>query len=291
MTADAKIGLLLGLMFIAIIAFLLNGLPDFLQNGSEGVIETAITPSPQNSVVVEQTVSRIVNDLEPMALRQVEPPRQVQVVADFSGDQPVITPVPQTVTYAAPVAPTPAPQTIELPSLPSATYTTSTPANYGAVTTTLSGQTHIVRKGENLAEIATRYYGSDAGNTRAVIQRLYAANRDVLESPDKIRVGDKLTIPPAGEMTAAQSASSTHPLLNKFKDVFVPAPAPKRAAPAVSRPAASVKEYTVQSGDRLWDIAEQYLGSGKRYNEIVRLNRLDDPDHIPAGTKLKIPAR
>jgi hypothetical protein len=31
MTADAKVGLLLGLFFIVIIAFLVNGLPNFIQ--------------------------------------------------------------------------------------------------------------------------------------------------------------------------------------------------------------------------------------------------------------------
>ena len=35
MTTDAKVGLLLGLVFIVIIAFLINGLPDFLK-ASEG---------------------------------------------------------------------------------------------------------------------------------------------------------------------------------------------------------------------------------------------------------------
>ena len=33
------------------------------------------------------------------------------------------------------------------------------------------------------------------------------------------------------------------------------------------------REYTVRSGDTLWDIAESYYGGGWRYRAIVRDNR------------------
>ena len=35
----------------------------------------------------------------------------------------------------------------------------------------------------------------------------------------------------------------------------------------------SAQTYTVQSGDSLWAIAQQYLGDGNRYEEIIELNR------------------
>ena len=34
------------------------------------------------------------------------------------------------------------------------------------------------------------------------------------------------------------------------------------------------KTYTVKHGDSLWSIAQRYLGSGARYNEIKKLNNL-----------------
>lgn len=42
------------------------------------------------------------------------------------------------------------------------------------------------------------------------------------------------------------------------------------------------------SGESLWDIAEQYLGSGERYTEIKEFNNLKS-DILRAGMVLKIP--
>lgn len=288
MTADAKIGLLLGLMFIAVIAFLLNGLPDFLQTEPEGIIQTAIAPPAPRAAVMEETVSRVIENLQPAALRQVEEPQAVQVVADFTEAQPFVsvTPAP------APLSVEQAARTIELPA---PVVPAPAPAPVAVAAPTPRPNVHVVKKGESLAAIAKQYYGSEVGNQRATIDRLYELNSDVLKSADTIRVGDKLVIPPAEELLASSSRANSSPpsLMDRFRRAFEPvnASASTRASrPVASKPTAS-KEYTVQTGDRLWDIAEQFLGDGKRYPEIVRFNGLSDPDHIPAGTKLKIPSR
>ncbi|WP_198652397.1 LysM peptidoglycan-binding domain-containing protein [Nocardioides allogilvus] len=52
------------------------------------------------------------------------------------------------------------------------------------------------------------------------------------------------------------------------------------------------ERYTVRRGDSLWKIAEERLGSGTRYVELVDLNRavLDGrPDFLLPGTVLKVP--
>ena len=46
--------------------------------------------------------------------------------------------------------------------------------------------------------------------------------------------------------------------------------------------------YTVKEGDTLWEIAEDFLGNGARYNEIKTFNGLET-DTIFAGQTLKIP--
>jgi len=65
MTSDAKIGLLLGLVFIIIIAFVINGLPDFLQPDEEKVLVTGINTESDlgdignNAALAVKTIERM----------------------------------------------------------------------------------------------------------------------------------------------------------------------------------------------------------------------------------------
>lgn len=52
----------------------------------------------------------------------------------------------------------------------------------------------------------------------------------------------------------------------------------------------SIVYYTVQSGDTLWEIAEKFLGSGTRYQEIQTLNDLTGVTIFP-NQVLKIPPK
>lgn len=54
-----------------------------------------------------------------------------------------------------------------------------------------AGTTYEIRKGDTLSAIAQRHYG-DASQWR----RIYEANRSVIDDPDKIFPGQKITIPP-----------------------------------------------------------------------------------------------
>ena len=60
------------------------------------------------------------------------------------------------------------------------------------------------------------------------------------------------------------------------------------------------KSYTVQTGDTLWDIADEKLGDPTRYPELFDASRdtmqpggkrLVDPDHIEPGWDITIPAQ
>lgn len=64
-----------------------------------------------------------------------------------------------------------------------------------------------------------------------------------------------------------------------------PAAADTPISPQIAR------NYTVQSGDTLYKIAEELYGSGDEYEKIFEANRetLDSPDHIKPGQKLNIP--
>jgi cell envelope opacity-associated protein A len=55
---------------------------------------------------------------------------------------------------------------------------------------TTSGRTYKVQAGDTLSKIAKDFYGNASD-----YNRIFAANRDKLESPDKIQAGQELVIP------------------------------------------------------------------------------------------------
>src|SRR6185437_11862573 len=73
------------------------------------------------------------------------------------------------------------------------------------------GQTYTVKAGDNLSKISKQFYG-DADE----YMRIFYANQDKLRDPDKIQVGQELTIPKAGwvafvlEILRAELAGSFH---------------------------------------------------------------------------------
>ena len=54
-----------------------------------------------------------------------------------------------------------------------------------------SGQTYEVKSGDNLSKISKQFYGDPNE-----YMRIFYANRDKLNDPDKIQVGQQLVIPP-----------------------------------------------------------------------------------------------
>ncbi|MHC4950254.1 MAG: LysM peptidoglycan-binding domain-containing protein [Planctomycetota bacterium] len=62
--------------------------------------------------------------------------------------------------------------------------------------------------------------------------------------------------------------------------------------PATVTPSVPSTEYIVKDGDSLWKIAEEQLGNGMRYKEILRLNpNISEDQALHEGTKLKIPTQ
>ena len=49
----------------------------------------------------------------------------------------------------------------------------------------------------------------------------------------------------------------------------------------------SPKPYTVQKGDTLWAIAKKYLGDGKKYTELAKLNNISNPNLIYPGEVIR----
>ena len=50
----------------------------------------------------------------------------------------------------------------------------------------------------------------------------------------------------------------------------------------------SPKQYIVKKGDTLWNICKKELGDGSKYKEIAELNKLENPNKIYVGQKLRL---
>lgn len=73
------------------------------------------------------------------------------------------------------------------------------------------------------------------------------------------------------------------------------APPPHEADPPAAEhvePDPPTTTYTTRRGDSLWKIAQQVLGDGTRYTELIDINRDvlgDRPDFLPIGLALRVP--
>ena len=115
---------------------------------------------------------------------------------------------------------------------------------------------------------------------------------------------DRLVAAAALLFVAVPTVSAVLPQPRAHAAVAAPLPDEPQAAVAVDAPAEPRTEdhaqtvqpvterYTVKRGDSLWRIAEERLGDGTRYVELVALNEavLDGrPDFLLPGTVLKVP--
>jgi nucleoid-associated protein YgaU len=151
-------------------------------------------------------------------------------------------------------------------------------------------KTYTVAGGDSLASIAKKLYGPEEGNKRANIDRIFQANRNILKSPDLLYEGQKLTIPALSPaVSGTTSAKSIFPstLVEKVESIG-------RKVITTNKPAdEKMRYYVVKDDDSLWDIAVAQLGKGGRWSEIVKLNTdiIKNPDHVPAGMRLKLPVK
>jgi len=114
-------------------------------------------------------------------------------------------------------------------------------------------ETYTVQPGDSLWKIAKKFYG-----TGDAWQRIFDANKDIIKDPNKIYVGQKLTI----YITEGSLISSAQ------GDVYI-----------------------VQSGDSLWKISRKVYGEGRSWKKIYHANtdKITNPNRLYAGQILTIP--
>lgn len=308
MTRDAKIGLLLGLVFIFVIAFIINGLSLNRSDGNE-LTRNMAKPQRKPGIGTEgrQIVQRTVTPVRPIAPSVQQPQQQIkQANQQTQNEIRFETQIPQTGVQTSqpagqiqlltqqnlPAGQTqPAPQiSAELQAIAEQINSievqqNTSPASVTPVMPTPAAtRSHIytVEDGDSLATIAKQFYGSEQGNKKANIDLIFKANSKILKSPDSIYVGQKLMIPPLPE-----------PVLNNrtivqnenFKPVqSIGGRHEKQAAGNIK-----TKYYMVKEGDSLWKIAAEQLGDGNRYKELAKINKLKDEDYLVVGAKLTLP--
>jgi nucleoid-associated protein YgaU len=302
MTSDAKIGLLLGLLFIFIIAFVINGLPRFrnITNGSE--MTTNMVSSQNNTEPIgsrerqapgvfnwtEQSSEQAYQEPQPAIEERedvrfkIQLPNEIPVATDTS-----IMEIADQAESITPEPAEPAPPPVQVPQEKAEKIV----AQKTEPAKSAGPRFYVVSKDDSLGlvSVAKKFYGPEQGNKKINIDRIFEANKNLLKSPDEIFVGQKLTIPPLiNPETETKETKSTlaDSILEKVKSI---------GKNLSNRPEKEEKTvpYIVQEDDNLWRIAVEQLGDGSRYKEISKLNAniIKNENELTVGMLLRMPAQ
>ncbi|MHC4070124.1 MAG: LysM peptidoglycan-binding domain-containing protein [Planctomycetota bacterium] len=286
MTRDVKIGLLLGLTFIFMIAFVINGLPRFRGDSNEMTNNMVKFPNKQPGIGAnEREVIDWAAAMEKETFRVDDPltdDPEIRYITELPQGTPVVKGTKPLGLQESNTVKVFVPRPVE--------NKRTDVKNIKTVRPTLP-KIYVVADGDNLALIAKKYYGEVEGNKSVNIMRIFAANRNFLNSIDEIQVGQKLIIPSLRASVPEKEKSNSglaNSLFEKVKSIG-------RNRLSLKKPEQTSrgKSYTVRDGDSLWKIAADQLGDGNRYTEVAKLNAnvLSDEDSLTVGMNLKMPAR
>ena len=308
MTSDAKIGLLLGLIFIFIIAIILNGLPSLHgRTNSNQVTAQDLSNLSSSSDTLPVQPTGVASSWAAPIVRASEDVRYRAPLGNIGSPEAATAPAPAAepdrLTETAPVADAATigaasseTHLVEISSPVAPVVSVDTTADSAGAPVTSATEEfkvaaeYVIESGDSPAKIAMKFYGPEEGNRLVNVDRLMAANK--ITDPTRLMVGKKLIIPALPD--GPERLVATHP------DTFVRTGSTATATTATSTTKTqtgqtpSTKEYVVVQGDSLWTIAARTLGSGTRYKEILKLNsdRLgSDGSKLMVGMKLRVPAQ
>lgn len=157
--------------------------------------------------------------------------------------------------------------------------------DYMAPKPTANERIYVVQEGESLSYIAEQQLGN--GDLWTEIVKL-----NKITDINTIVAGTKILLPNAAVATAPSTtpvpsltpvpSANPAPVVAENGEIGDSGAMTKKANP-------NIKEYTVQEGEGLWQIAEKVYGDGEMFNEIMKANKIDNPDQIYVGMKLKMP--
>lgn len=138
---------------------------------------------------------------------------------------------------------------------------------------------YVVVAGDSAYKIAKREFGDGE-----LWRTLVAYNKGVIPDSGSLREGMKIKLPPKKDAQASKPAGN---------DSRTAKATPSGLTPSAATPKADAKfrTYVIKKGDTLGTIASKELGTVRRLQEIIDLNKgiLSDPDVAPLGVTIKLP--
>jgi nucleoid-associated protein YgaU len=263
MTSDAKIGLLLGFVFILVIISLVNGLPGLIGKDSSNRVLDTSAHTYDDTYDLDGKANEVVQFLDDLELLKGKK-RQSGTNDDprFEEGRKVVK-------------------------------SNKEESSDKKLTASNDKKFYVVQKYDVLGRISIKVYGEEIGKKQATIDLIYQANLSILDSPDDIKAGQKLIIPsldeeqePAsgkGSVTAKKTTGPIDKLTKAVKNVF-----------GKNRKSSPLHvTYVVKDADSLWQIASRRLGNGSRWREIQKINKsiLNGSKVVAPGMKLKMPQK
>jgi nucleoid-associated protein YgaU len=274
-----------------------------------GTTQTASTTPGQDPTVVGQVVGRVGERISDVANGNTQIPPAVNTTQVTVGNStPPLIPFGQSPISQQPVAANQtSADTLGANGASSPTITLSTtpelPTIAGPSVTTLELPTlvpepaplnqpsaadtedrwHTIAAGDSAYSIAKKYYGKGE-----YWKQLAKYNGDRMGKNGVLRVGVRVKIPTADKLGIASSA-----LIGKNLPV---APVKADAAKPVDKDSkiaksSGARSYVVKKGDTLGHIAQRELGTTKRADEIMKLNKISDAASLRVGQTLAMPTK
>jgi nucleoid-associated protein YgaU len=144
-------------------------------------------------------------------------------------------------------------------------------------------KSYTAQPGDSLSRLAAKLPGGNTKTNREAIVRL---NPSLQQNPDMVVVGKSYQLPNTANVGDATASNGTTPRTNP------PTPPSNNTNTPAPRNAAQPQYvmYTVKSGDSLWRIAEQQVGTPTAMDQIRELNRdVLRGDTVQVGMKLRLP--
>ncbi len=127
-----------------------------------------------------------------------------------------------------------------------------------------SGQSYVVRPGDDLWHISEKFYKSG-------YNWIDIAKANNITNPGIIFSGTRLIIPNVEPILSPEEARIQQIGMSQAQGAILE------------------NTYTVVKGDDLWNIAVRAYGDGYKYTDIIKANNLQNPSLIFSGNVLKIP--